>query len=228
MRLVIILLPIFVMASYSAAAASTAQDLLSQAQSADSREDRIRILREAVKAATDVNTAATAYFELGAAYKESKRYNEAIKAFDASLGRVQNAVDPLLEKAHCLILTNKLSDASRALERILSVKHGIARAYALKAAVYEKQGFFSKAEDELTRALHYNPHSASALEMRARLLMRAGKPTQALQDVNTLCMMARHRPEVFVMRARIHVGLKDYDQALKDYEMAERLSVRSR
>jgi tetratricopeptide (TPR) repeat protein len=207
-------------------ASSSSRALLQKALDTDSPLARVAILNRALRTASaDAKLLASIHFELGLANKELKHYRKAIKEFDLSREHSTNSVESLLEKAHCLILLNRLNRASNVLEQILSTKHGIARAYVLKAQIYEKQGFFSKAEDELTRALHYNPHSPLALQMRAKLLMGAGKPKQALKDVNNLVRMARHNPKVFLMRARILVSLRNYSRALHDYEMAEKLAL---
>ena len=209
-------------------AGPNSRGLLKEARDTDDPRARLPILYQALKIApSSAKLLASIHFELGTAHKELKHFGKAIKEFDLSFGHSKDSVESLLEKAHCLILMNRLSTASNVLEQILSTRHGVARAYVLKAQVYEKQGFSSKAKDELTRALHYNPHSLLALEMRAKLLMRAGKPQQALHDIDNLSRMARHRPGVFLMRARIHVSLKDYPAALKDYEIAEQLEPNS-
>ena len=91
----------------------------------------------------------------------------------------------------------------------------------LKGMIYEKEGFLSKARDEYTRALHYDAKSTEALEMRATVLLKDGKPREALDDLNELSRLAPHRPDVLITRARVHEKLKQYDEALKDYEQAE-------
>ncbi len=90
--------------------------------------------------------------------------------------------------------------------------------------IYEKEGFLSKAEDEYSRALHYEPNSAVALDMRSKALLKAGKPRKALDDINALAKLSRNDPELFLTRAMIHVKLKNYPAALADYGQAEALS----
>ncbi len=113
---------------------------------------------------------------------------------------------------------------SRVLETVLLTVPATARAYVLKGMIYEKEGFLSKAEDEYTRALDYDSESFSALDMRARLLLREGKPRKALDDMNALSRLAPKDPDVFMTRARIHVKLKDYGAALADYARVESLT----
>jgi regulator of sirC expression with transglutaminase-like and TPR domain len=60
--------------------------------------------------------------------------------------------------------------------------------------------------------------------MRARLLLREGKPRKALDDMNALSRLAPKDPDVFMTRARIHVKLKDSGAALADYALVEYLT----
>jgi len=204
--------------------AKTPSDFVKQAREADEASRKLELLDEALKTAPSGRGLLGAiYFERGLAHKEIKDYVAAINDFNICMAHAPGMIQALVEKAECLIELDRLDEASQTLEKVLSVKPGIARSYVLKAIVYEKQGFPAKAEDEYTRALHYNPHSALALEMRAKALLRSGKPRQALADISALARMERHRPEIFRLRASIHVKLKDYAGALEDYAVIESL-----
>lgn len=167
---------------------------------------------------------AALFFERAMAHKAMNDCFRAIEDLDFSLGHSRKAPATLLEKAHCLILVDQLDEAFRAVETVLSIVPSTARAYVLKGMIYEKEGFLSEAEDEYTRALDHDPESISAFDMRARLLLREGKPRRALEDMNALSRLAPRDPDVFVTRARIHVKLKDYAAALADYGHAESLT----
>ena len=160
-------------------------------------------------------------FERALAYKKIKDYFRAVEDFNHSLGYTRKIIPPLLEKVHCLILLDQLDEASKVLEIVLSTSPGMARAYVLRGMIYEKEGFPDKAQDEYTRALHYETQSIMALEMRAKLLLREGKPRKALEDANALSRLDPANPEVFLTRARINVKLKDYRAALADYGKVE-------
>ncbi len=163
----------------------------------------------------------TLYFERALAYREIKDYFRAVEDFNHSLAYTRKIIPPLIEKAHCLIILDQLDEASKVLEVVLTTSPGMAKAYVLKGMIYEKEGFLIKAEDEYTRALHYEAQSTMALEMRAKLLLREGKPRKALEDANVLSRWDPDNPEVFLTRARINVKLKDYRAALADYGKVE-------
>jgi len=183
---------------------------------------RIEILDEALKdSSIKGEFLSTLYFERALAYKEIKDYFRAVEDFNHSLAYTRKIIPPLLEKAHCQVILDQLDEASKVLEIVLSASPGMAKAYVLKGMIYEKEGFLDKAQDEYTRALHYETQSTMALEMRAKLLLREGKPRKALEDANALSRLDPDNPEVFLTRARINVKLKDYRTALADYGKVE-------
>lgn len=213
-----------VFAVQPAMAESQALTLLKQAKKEESPSAKIEILDRAMRLPRlTIKQRGLLHFERGLAYKQLHEYTSAINDFNLALAHGDRSVDVLLEKADCMILAGQLGDASLTLEKILAKKPGIARCYVLKATVYEKQGFFSKAEDEYSRALHYNPYSTFAREMRAKAFLRSGRPRKALDDVNELARLERHRPELFLLKARIHAKLKEYGEALRNYDDAGKL-----
>lgn len=196
--------------------------LLKQAQAEKDPAARIHLLDRALKIGTSArDLRAALYFERGMAHKEMKDCFGAIRDFNSALFHSRQKIPALLEKTHCLIVVDQLEEAGRVLERVLLARPNIARAYVLKGMIYEKEGFLSKASDEFTRALHYDATSTDALEMRAMVLLKDGKPLEALDDLNELSRLAPHRPDVLITRARVHEKLKQYAQALEDYERAE-------
>lgn len=202
-----------------------AAHLLKQAKTQEDPAKRIEMLDEALKDQSLKGELLSAIFlERAMAYKTLKDCFHAIDDFDSSMAHSRKSSPALLEKIHCLILVDQLEQASRALESVLLAGPGSAQAYVLKGMIYEREGFLSKAEDEYTRALYYEPNSTVALDMRSKALLKAGKPRKALDDVNALAKLSRHDPEVFMTRARIHVKLKDYLAALSDYGQVESLS----
>lgn len=162
-------------------------------------------------------------FERGKAHKELGDCFRAIEDFSTALAHSRKVLDALLEKADCLIRVDQPDEASGDVEYYLSIKPRDGKAYVLKGLIYEKQGFLSKAEDEYTRALHYENTLSKAVEARAEVRLKSGHPRKALEDADVLCELTPRNPEAFMLRARIHVKLKAHDAALKDYGVAESL-----
>ncbi len=223
--LLILLLLILPAASSPSVADQTTADFLKRARAEADLTKRIELLDLALKDSSLKGDAlGSVFFERGMAYKTLNDCFRAIEDFDSSLTYSRKAPPVLLEKAHCLILVDQVDEASRALETLLLTTPFTARAYVLKGMIYEKEGFLSKAEDEYTRALDYDSESIGALDMRARLLLREGKPRRSLEDMNALSRLAPKDPDVFMTRARIQVKLKDYAAALADYARVESLA----
>ncbi len=205
--------------------AGEASGLLQRAREEKDPAARIELLNQALSdAKLKGGLLALIFLERGMAHKELNECFRAIEDFDSVMAHSRKSFIPLLEKAECLIQVDQLDEASGVLELYLLTQTGTARPYVLKGMIYEKEGSLSKAEDEYTRALHYEPESNTALHMRSKLLLKAGKPRAALDDAEALVRIARPRTEIFITRARIHARLEQYDDALKDYARAESLA----
>ena len=203
----------------------TVPALLKQARAEKDPALRIRLLDDALKMGTTrKDILATIYFERGMAHKEMKDCYRAIEDFSLSSAQSSGRIQPLLEKAHCLILVDQLDEAARALDRAILIDPTRSQIYVLKGMLYEKDAQLSRAADEYTRALHYEPGSHVALDLRAQVLSKQGKPKEALEDLKALNRMDPDRPDVLANRARVYMKLKEYGKALEDYERTETLT----
>jgi tetratricopeptide (TPR) repeat protein len=200
-----------------------ARALLGQALKEQVPAKRIPILDKALNALhTKPVLRSRLFFERGKAHKELGDCFRAVKDFDSALRHAPDEVPVLAEKTRCLIEVDQLDRASSVLERALSAQPRLSRLYVMKGMIYERRGFLSKAEDEYTRALHYEPDSAPALTRRTHVLLREGKPRDALGDLDALARLEPKNADVFMTRARVKVKLKEYQAALKDYSLAEK------
>lgn len=199
-------------------------EMLQRARSEKDPAKRVELLSEALKNQRLRGELLSAIlYERGMAHKEMKDCFRAIEDFGSALAHSTKALPARLESAECLVQLDQLEEASRELEYYLLSKPGDARAYVIKGMIYEKEGFLSKAEDEYTRALHFDPQSTLALGARAKAYFKAGKPRQALEDADALSRLEPQNPDLFRTRAQIYVKLKDYAAALKDYDRVQSL-----
>jgi tetratricopeptide (TPR) repeat protein len=164
------------------------------------------------------------FVERALTYRELGDCHRAIEDFTSALAHSRSAYSMTLDKVECLITVDQLDEANRELDHYLLSKPGTAQAYVLKGTIYEKEGFFTRAEDEYTRALHFDSQSTSALEQRAGVLIRQGKPRRALDDLNALIKLSPHRTDILRTRARLHVKLNDHPAALADFGRIEALN----
>lgn len=222
-QLVIIVLLIFLI-SGNTGAAQTVDPVLKRATQAPDPVKRIEMLDEALQAEglTD-QTIAALYFERAVAFKQTKDCFRALEDLDSAMSHSKRMSKALLEKAECLITVDQLDQASLALERFLLLRPGTARAYTLMGTIYEKQGAFLRAEDEYSRALRYDPSYLPAMDARAKVFLREGKPRKALEDLNGMVNLAPKDPDVLTFRAGVYSKMRDYKSALNDYARAEAL-----
>lgn len=209
-------------------AATSVQALLKAASNEKDPSKRLALLERILETRpSKPRILSRVYLELGLAHKETGDCYRAIRNFDLALGLSRDLVPALVERAHCLVQLNQLDEANRVLTRVGVIEPKNARIYILKGMIYEKQGYLSKAEDEYSRALHYEPGSIEALKMRAQALLHGGKPREALDDADELIRLTKNREDFYLSRARIYTKLKEYDKALDDYKKAEAMKPAS-
>lgn len=207
------------------AIAQTRDRILEHVKSESDPLKRIQIIEEALKNQTLKSKAlALIFLERALAYKEMNDCFKAIQDLDSALAHSRSVLSALLEKSECLIRIDQTEEASRVLEMYLLSRPGSAKAYVLKGTIYEKEGFLSKAEDEFTRALYFDSNNSLALEKRARVRLKQGKPRKALEDTNEWTRIVPKDTEALILRAEIKSKLEDYSGALDDYAQAELLS----
>jgi tetratricopeptide (TPR) repeat protein len=80
---------------------------------------------------------------------------------------------------------------------------------------------FGAAIQDFSRALLVNPGNTDALTGRAFALLQTGDLTRAMQDCDE-AIVVNATPRAHSVRADIWLGLKNYDQAIADYETAAR------
>ena len=205
-------------------AAQTVNPVLSRVSQIKDPSKRIEMLDEALQGeGLNGQTLASLYLERAIALKEMKDYFRALEDLDFAMSHSRRLSNALLEKAECLTMVDQLDQASLALENFLLTRPGTARAYTLRGKIYEKEEAFLKAEDEYGRALRYDPSYLPAMEARAKVLLREGKPKKALLDLDAMANLAPRDPDVLTFRASVYSKMRDYKSALADYSKADSL-----
>ncbi len=207
----------------------SAQQLLKQAQSQSDSDKKIQLLDLALSQQNVRNELLShIFYERGSAHKNLGECFRAIEDFDSSMAHSRRPSNALLEKAHCLIMLDQLDEAKRMVDMFLNTRSGSGQVYVLKGIIFEKQGFLSKAEDEYTRALAFEPNNLSALDLRAKVFLRSGKPRKALEDLDKLALHYKNNFDVIVNRARTQAKLNHFAEALLDYNRAETIDPNSK
>ncbi|MGC8660311.1 MAG: tetratricopeptide repeat protein, partial [Desulfomonilaceae bacterium] len=205
-------------------AAQTVDPILKRVMGITDPAKKIQLLDEALQTeGLSEQTIASLYFERGVAFSQTGDCFRALEDLDAAMSHSKRMSRALLEKAECLIRVDQLDQASLALERFLLLRPGTARAYTLMGTIYEKQGALLRAEDEYSRAIRYDASYLPAMDARARIFLKEGKPRKALEDLNTMVNFAPKDPDVLTFRGSVYSKLRDYKSALADYAKAEAL-----
>jgi tetratricopeptide (TPR) repeat protein len=205
-------------------AAQNIDPVLSRISELKEPSKKIEILDEALqREGLSAQALASLYLERAIALKEMKEYFRALEDLDSAISHSRRLSTALLEKAECLTMVDQLDQASLALENYLLTRPGTARAYTLRGKIYEKEEALLKAEDEYTRALRYDPSYLPAMDARAKVLLRQGKPKKALEDLNAMVNLAPKDPDALIFRASVYSKIRDYKSALADYAKVDTL-----
>lgn len=89
------------------------------------------------------------------------------------------------------------------------------------------RGDTAGAESDLNLALQFQPDSAEALELRAKLFASLGQFDKALADLRTLRAQLPGNAEVLVQMGGVHQAANRWQQAIEDYNQALRLDPKN-
>lgn len=95
-------------------------------------------------------------------------------------------------------------------------------AFAMRALAYSLRGAFGEALADYGEAVRLDPGSAIALNNRAWVLFKLGRPAEGLGDVDRSLELAPSSPHAYDTRAHIRQSLGEPSKALGDYETAMR------
>ena len=84
---------------------------------------------------------------------------------------------------------------------------------------------YGAAIQDFSRALQLSPGNPDALTGRALAWMHTGDLRRAVQDCDE-SIVATATPEAYSVRGDVWLNLKNYDQAVRDYELAQRFDDR--
>ena len=84
---------------------------------------------------------------------------------------------------------------------------------------------YGAAIQDFSRALQLSPGNTDALTGRAMAWMHTGELQRAVQDCDE-SIVASASPEAYSVRGDVWLNLKNYDQAVQDYELAQRFDGR--
>ncbi|MFH2012062.1 MAG: tetratricopeptide repeat protein [Pseudomonadota bacterium] len=169
---------------------------------------------------------ATDWFEKGEAYREGKKYQVAISAYNKAI-----ELDPKYKNAYLTrgaaygVLGNyqqAISDFTRAIE--LDPKH--AYAYNNRGVSYGKLGNYQQAIFDISRAIEIYPGYTLAYTNRGLTYGKSGKYLLAISDFTRAIELDPKDAHAYYNRGITYSKSGNLKQAIKDYKIAARLGYK--
>ncbi len=144
-------------------------------------DDALKQQEEAV----DKNPSAAGYLELGNAYAERGRFNDAVRAYKKGLGINPNDPAILANLGVALYQMGRFDEAREQFQKALKVKPDDAATTYLLGAAYLQMGDQENAEAMFKKALEIDPQLPEAHFGLGTLYMLQGKKDLAIQEFET-------------------------------------------
>jgi tetratricopeptide (TPR) repeat protein len=123
-------------------------------------------------------------------------------------------------------------EALAACNKALQIEPNSLIAYMVRAETFSHNSQFPEAVKDFSLVISYAPESKKALHDRASCYLRLGQADRALEDVNKLMLISKHRVDASTqdtvdqlgLRARVYFTGKDYQKALADCNQCIKLA----
>lgn len=135
--------------------------------------------------AVDKNPSAAGYLELGNAYAERGRFNDAVRAYKKGLGINPNDPAILANLGVALYQMGRFDEAKEQFQKALKVKPDDAATTYLLGATYLQMGDQQNAEAMFKKALEIDPQLPEAHFGLGTLYMLQGKKDLAIEEFET-------------------------------------------
>jgi tetratricopeptide (TPR) repeat protein len=208
----------------TAALAQWKSDLDACSRDALSPQERIEICTKASQAKDlPAPDRATAYNNLGAAWKAKGDLDQAIANYDHAI-----ALDPLLANAYnnrgaALGAKGDLDAAMHDFDHAIKLDARLALAYENRSLALQSRGDLDGAIKDLDEAIKLDPKNGKSYLERARAWQAKGNPDKAIADLSEAIRLEPERPELFVFRGLLSDRQGDTSHSIADYDEAIRL-----
>ncbi len=164
------------------------------------------------------------FFNIGTAYLNWGKNQEAITYFDKALNLDKRFADALARRGAAYYNLERLSLASGDLDRALKLDPRNGVAYYYRALIYARSDDFQNAVRDFTRCLELEPetfnHDARLFQVRGEALRTLKKPQEALSDLNRALAINPRYPLALVSRGCVFMDLREYESSLRDLDAA--------
>ena len=152
-----------------------------------------------------------------------RRVAEALDLINKSFQISPNDPDTLAARAMIRSQTNNIEGALEDLNNLLKIDRRVPEEiYSMRALVKNKGLDFEGALADSNKAISINPHE-QAYRARGWAKTFLGDFAGALEDLNQSIKMNPYPPNAYFLRGIANGGLKNKDEACKDFKTAKRL-----
>jgi tetratricopeptide (TPR) repeat protein len=177
-------------------------------------QDKITLWSDVVKKSPGK---ARPHFNLGAAYSEQKRDEEAIPLYQRALEIKPDLAEPHINLGQELQRQGKIEEAAEHYRAALKIEPDLPEAHNNMGAILEKQGRTEEAIQFYQNALKIRPHYASAHFGLANTLVEKGKVEQGIRHYYLAIQFKPEYAEAHNNLGGVFLNLGQTEKAIKHY-----------
>ncbi len=190
-----------------------AEALLLRATLAESDEERLKDLNQALEAAPgNLDVLLTR----GLHYLQAKENEKAVEDFRAVLAKDGDRTEALHALAEAQVAMEKYDEALETANRAINADPEEAMGYNMRARIHALKGDLQAALSDLNKSLEVEVDGIPALLMRARVQQALGETEQALKDVNRALELRPGLVQGLELRSALLAASDKLEEAIGD------------
>ncbi len=158
--------------------------------------------------------------DLGNAFQQSERYEEALACYDKALALKPDLADAHNNRGIALAQLRRLDEALASYGQAIALKPDYAQAYNNRGTILSGQKRTDEALADFSRAIALIPGYAKAFSNRAGLLADLGKPEEALKDIDRAIALQPEAADSHDKRGTVLISLRRAQEALESFDRA--------
>jgi tetratricopeptide (TPR) repeat protein len=174
-------------------------------------------VRRAIALAPDLHRA---WREYGATALQAGDFRSACMAFGKLDGNGQASADDLVSLGECLLATDQIEAALKALQRAEAKNPKLVRMYLTMAKVLGAKGDVQAALDYENRAIEIDPTNISAWSGKGYALLKLGKLTEAVSTLETTVRLDPRFSNAWINLGEAQLRSRNIAQAINALEKA--------
>jgi tetratricopeptide (TPR) repeat protein len=166
-----------------------------------------------------------AWSNLGEAYVNASRYDEAIRACNRALERepaanIFESATIYCNRGLASAGLGRLTEAIRDYDQAIALNPDYDRAYNNRGLACAKVGRLTEAIQDYDKAIALNPDYAQAYESRGIAYARSARPADAMRDFDQAIALNPDYAEAYYNRGNARLDANRHSEAIGDYDQA--------